>query len=137
MNSIGTGFLFNRLTGMHLAYGLALVALVGGTYIALRRPCSQELVASRSPNHEKLARYYWEEASRLATDSSRHSALALQYGAKKASGPEADLWRALSEYSLLLAGYEISVAEVMTALAVIHVQIEHSPRPPGNQEGPP
>ncbi len=141
MSGISTGYPFTRFTGQHLAYGLALVSLLGGAYLALRRPCPQEPVASRLPAHERLARYYQEEASRLAADSSQHSTLALQYGVRGASGPEAELWRALAEYSLLLAGYEINVAEVMIALAVIHgqleLQLEYSPPPPGKQEGPP
>lgn len=137
MRGIGRGYLFNRLPGIHLAYGLVLVLLVGGAYMALRRPCSQALAVSHSPAHGSLAQYYWEETSRLAADSLRHSTLALQYGAKGVSGPDAKLWRALAEYNLLLAGYEIKVAEILTVLAVLHVQLEHSPPPPGAQEGPP
>lgn len=137
MSGIGAGYPFNRFTSRHLVYGLALVLLLGGAYMVLRRPRLQELVAFYSPDHESLTRYYREEASRLAADSRRHSRLAVQYRARIAKGPEVELWRALADYTLLLAGYELSVAEVMTALAVIHGQLEQGLPPPGKQEGPP
>jgi len=140
MNGIGREAPFNRLTGRRLAYALALVSLLGGAYIALWRPGPLAPVAAHSLGHKSVAQYYWEEASRLAADSRRHSRLALQSGVKGASGgPEAELWRTLADYTLLLAGYELSAAEVMTALAVIHGRLELSSSPPllEQQEGPP
>jgi hypothetical protein len=92
-----------------------------------------------SSDHERVARYYREEASRLAANSRRHSALAVQYGTKRASGPEAELWGTLAKYNLLLASYEFNAAKVMLALAGVHEQpgLGSRPQPFGKQQGPP
>jgi len=92
-----------------------------------------------SCDHESLARYYREEALRLANDSRRHSALAMQYGAKRASEPETELWGTLAEYNLLLASYELNAAKVMLVLAGVHEQpqLNSPPQLFGTQREPP
>lgn len=100
MSGIRIGTPFDFRIGMALAAGLALASLLGGAYLAMRPPCSQEPVTRCSFEHESLARYYREEALRLAADSRWHSALAMQYGAKRASEPETELWGTLAEYNL-------------------------------------
>jgi hypothetical protein len=139
MSSMGTGAPFNRRTGLLLAAGLVLALLLGDAYIALRCPCPQEPVTMDSSDHERLARYYREEAARLAADSGWHSALAVQYGAKRVSGPEAELWGALAAYSLLLASHELNAAKVMLVLAGAHAQpgLSAAPQPFGMRQGPP
>ena len=139
MSGNGTEAPFNRRTGMALTAGLVLASLLGGAYLAMRRPCSQEPVTMCSSDHESLARYYREEASRLADDSRRHSALAVQYGAKTASEPDAELWGTLAEYNLFLASYELNAAKVMLVLAGVHEQprLSFPPQLFGSQQEPP
>jgi hypothetical protein len=62
----------------------------------------------------------------------------MQYGAKRASEPETELWGTLAEYNLLLASYELNAAKVMLALAGVHEEprLSFPPQLFGKQQGP-
>jgi hypothetical protein len=90
-----------------------------------------------APDHASEARVYQEEALRILADSSRHSALAVQYVEKATTGPDASLWRDLAEYQLRLASQELNAAGLMVAIAMTHWHLAYGSQPPGKAEDSP
>jgi len=122
---------------MGILCGLTLFLTLGGGCTALRSPCLQKSRPAHAPDHDGEARSYREAALRMLADSSRHSALAVQYAEQAAGGSDASLWRDLAEYHLRLASYELSAASLMVAIAMVHWQLAYGSQPSGKAEGSP
>lgn len=125
------------LRAVGISCSLVLITLFGSGCRVFQSLCAQELRPARTPDHDREARYYRDEALRMMTDSSRHSELAVQYAEKTASGSDASLWRDLAEYHLQLASYELNAASLMVAIAMAHWQLAHGSQPPGKAEDSP
>ena len=116
---------------------LAFVLVLGNGCAARQRARLQELPPAYASDHDSEARSYREAALRILADSSRHSAVAVQYAEKVASGSDATLWRDLAEYHLRLASYELNTASLMVAIAMVHWQRMYGSQPSGKAENSP
>lgn len=135
-STVRTGYLPSGKT-LRVICSLALILTLGSGCAARQRARLQELPPAYASDHDSEARSYREAALRILADSSRHSALAVQYAEKVTSGSDATLWRDLAEYHLRLASYELNTASLMVAIAMVHWQRAYGSPPSGQGENSP